>query len=124
MSIGSIKRPQTQPPDVDFEADEDKRDADFERFRDFLRQLAQTTRLFMNGFQTTTQSLGSAGGIATVAITWISPFPNSTYSVSAVPSWATIVSYAAQTSTGITLNFATATPAGPASTVLIIAVGA
>lgn len=54
----------------------------------------------------------------TVAVTWDRAEGDANYGVAATPSWATIVSVSAKTTTGCSINFSVAAPVGATVDVL------
>ena len=117
QSYSGMRRPLIDPPPVDLQRPES-----FEAFSVFVQNATNSLKNLINAFQFQRATTGAGGGIANLVVTWTIPMANALYSVSALPSWTTAVSFSNQTTTTIQLNFGTATPAG-AQTILLIAAG-
>lgn len=92
-----------------------------EWFTRFILNQYTRTAAQINAMQLDVQGMrvtGMAGGVAVAAVVLPNPYPDATYTITAMPDWNTTVFFSAQTKTGFTLNFGTVTP-GAANNVYV-----
>ena len=97
-------------------------------FRTFIyqhyTQLTQEVNLMLSGisqYQSGTTALPAiTAGNANKTLTFTTPFTDTNYAVSALPDWATIVSFSAKTKTAITFNFSVVSPGNNNLLVIVV----